>query len=189
MPVECCICQQLLIRPGSRVSTIPCGHIYHTQCLLDWIENVRNRASCPTCRNYFNINKVIPLLTLDNIDDMTAGAINQSADHERKHMETKKLLQDIMSSLVDINTNMSDIKDRLSALECGTHVELKTREAIIESLKMHVERIKKPEGPQGIFYNQNCIDNAHSSNYDDSGFNYYVDDLEDDELEFNLRLQ
>ena len=132
-------------------------------------------------------------MTLDEIDGSTAGAVNHFAELEMKHMEIKNLLQGIQGSLANVNTTMTEIKDRLSLLEAGTlnlspsssHVELKTREAIIESLKMHVERIKKP---QAIFYNQNCIDSGHSSNYDDSGINAYVDDLEDDELEFNLRL-
>ena len=154
---------------------------------------VQNVGNCPICRGDFNLNTVIPLLTLDEIDSTTAGAINHFAELERKHLETKNLLQGILRSLTAITSSMTEIKDRLSVLECGTgnlspsssHVELKTREAIIESLKMHVERIKNP---QGIYYNQNCMDPGHSSNYDDSGINEYVDDLEDDELEFNLRI-
>jgi len=129
------------------------------------------------------------LLTLDEIDASTSGAVNQST-----HVETKKLLLSIKDSLNNVNTCLTEIKDRLTVLEAGSlnlspsssHVELKTREAIIESLKMHVERMKKPR--RGIYYNQNCIENGHSSNYDDSGINEIVDDLEDDELEFNLSI-
>ncbi|CAG9807276.1 unnamed protein product [Chironomus riparius] len=195
MPLECCICKELLLRQGSKTSTIPCGHVYHTQCLLDWIENsrTRNQGNCPICRRNFYLNKVIPLLTLDEIDGSTASAVNHFAELEQKHVETKNLLQGILDSLVNLNTMMTEIRERLPALGArslslspsSSHVELKTREAIIESLKMHVERINKP---QGIYYNQNCIDSGHSSNYDDSGLNAYVDDLDDDELEFNLSL-
>lgn len=111
-------------------------------------------------------------------------------------METKNLLQCVLTSLDNVSSAISEVKDRLSNLEAGTlnlspsssHIELKTREAIIESLKMHVEHIKQPQGRQGIFFNQNSMEIGHSSNYDDSGITAYVNDLEDDELEFNLRI-
>lgn len=155
-----------------------------------------NRGNCPICRKNFCLNKVIPLLTLDGIDSDTAASINKSDDVDEKHVETKNLLKSILSSLGNVTSAITEVKDRLTNLEAGSlnlspsssHIELKTREAIIESLKMHVEHIKKPQGRRGVFYNQNCMTKAHSSNYDDSGINAFIDDLEDDELEFNLRI-
>ena len=43
---ECCIClvtQNL----GQRVYKLPCGHLYHPECLLDWI---KRHCTCPVCR-------------------------------------------------------------------------------------------------------------------------------------------
>lgn len=150
--------------------------------------SIRNQGNCPICRGNFNLNRVIPLL-MDGIVANTSTAVNQST-----HVETKRLLLSIKDSLNNVNTCLTEIKDRLTVLEAGSlnlspsssHVELKTRDAIIESLKMHVERMKQPK--RGIYYNQNCIDRGHSSNYDDSGINQFVGDLEDDELEFNLSI-
>lgn len=44
---ECFICLNLLT-PQALI--LPCGHIYHTNCILDWFDRNMN---CPTCRKKF----------------------------------------------------------------------------------------------------------------------------------------
>tara|TARA_R110001599_G_scaffold350630_1_gene581062 strand:+ start:151 stop:507 length:357 start_codon:yes stop_codon:yes gene_type:complete len=43
---ECCICLQPFIY-NSKISSLQCGHIYHTECISEWIK--RNNT-CPSCR-------------------------------------------------------------------------------------------------------------------------------------------
>ncbi|KAF6263606.1 hypothetical protein COO60DRAFT_1282130 [Scenedesmus sp. NREL 46B-D3] len=49
--VECVICMgpASLMPLGGRVVT-PCGHFYHKQCLLQWMEVPVGGVACPTCR-------------------------------------------------------------------------------------------------------------------------------------------
>ncbi|KAG5725038.1 hypothetical protein E4T56_gene12397 [Termitomyces sp. T112] len=54
MPGECSICLSSFKEPVC----IPCGHIYCTQCLADFVntpDNESTKASCPTCRAQFHL--------------------------------------------------------------------------------------------------------------------------------------
>jgi Ring finger domain len=43
---RCTICMDPLA--GARCATLPCGHIFHSECVLPWLQN--EDASCPECR-------------------------------------------------------------------------------------------------------------------------------------------
>jgi hypothetical protein len=46
--VECAIClQELMKEDGGFVQIIVCGHIFHKNCLVEWIVD---QHSCPLCR-------------------------------------------------------------------------------------------------------------------------------------------
>ena len=49
---ECPICLEIL--DDTPTITLPCGHIYHDQCLLDWFEH---NMTCPICRATFKWKK------------------------------------------------------------------------------------------------------------------------------------
>jgi len=43
---ECCICM-CEFEPGERVTTMPCGHCYHSSCIKQWLDG---NNTCPVCR-------------------------------------------------------------------------------------------------------------------------------------------
>ena len=43
---ECCICLQEFIS-NEEIVELPCNHIYHKQCIEEWLKVNRN---CPSCR-------------------------------------------------------------------------------------------------------------------------------------------
>ncbi|XP_051149077.1 probable E3 ubiquitin-protein ligase RHY1A isoform X2 [Andrographis paniculata] len=49
---ECAVCLELLQgggRGNTTVMQVPCGHRFHTECLMPWLEG-RGNAHCPCCR-------------------------------------------------------------------------------------------------------------------------------------------
>merc|ERR1711988_1912631 len=42
----CVVCQEAM-PAGSKAKTMPCGHKFHDDCLLSWVQKSN---SCPTCR-------------------------------------------------------------------------------------------------------------------------------------------
>ncbi|KAL7023977.1 hypothetical protein ACKWTF_012859 [Chironomus riparius] len=168
MPIECSICREELIQPGSTLSTTPCGHVYHRQCLLLWIENNQNTGSCPICRANFDPYNVIPLLTLE--ESTSSASNNQQPMNVDKLTEMQSLLNSVMDSLLVANE------------------ELKAKDAIIESLKKRIERQEIPDDYHGGGNCPHKVCVRPNNNNDDSGLSDLVNSLEDDELEFNLRI-
>ncbi|KAL7134283.1 hypothetical protein ABFS83_11G016300 [Erythranthe nasuta] len=42
----CAVCKERF-ESGTRVKKLPCGHLYHSECIGPWLEQ---RSSCPVCR-------------------------------------------------------------------------------------------------------------------------------------------
>jgi len=47
MRVSCTTCLELLTA-SDELSSVPCGHVFHTQCILQWFET--GKSNCPQCR-------------------------------------------------------------------------------------------------------------------------------------------
>ncbi|XP_070498266.1 coiled-coil domain-containing protein 1-like [Chironomus tepperi] len=73
MSLECCICTDSLKNEESTVSSTPCGHVYHTECILQWVDKCQNQANCPICRETFSPVDVVPLKGIAD-DDIAAIA-------------------------------------------------------------------------------------------------------------------
>ncbi len=46
---ECPICLEKFLENTNNKAKLPCGHYYHSDCILDWA-NKRRVLSCPMCR-------------------------------------------------------------------------------------------------------------------------------------------
>jgi E3 ubiquitin-protein ligase RNF115/126 len=47
-PVECVICMEAMTGQGE-LSLLPCGHVYHKECISRW-EKESKSVRCPQCR-------------------------------------------------------------------------------------------------------------------------------------------
>ena len=47
MNVNCSTCLELLT-PSADLSSAPCGHIFHSHCIIQWLET--GKSNCPQCR-------------------------------------------------------------------------------------------------------------------------------------------
>ncbi|KAI2803170.1 hypothetical protein RDWZM_001302 [Blomia tropicalis] len=48
---DCAIC---LLSLASPIEQLPCGHIFHQQCILTWIKQTQDGSFCPSCRKAIN---------------------------------------------------------------------------------------------------------------------------------------
>ena len=47
---SCSICLEKINNNDIKNATLECGHIFHSDCILKWIEN---KSNCPICRAKF----------------------------------------------------------------------------------------------------------------------------------------
>ncbi|WZZ59600.1 hypothetical protein YC2023_059707 [Brassica napus] len=56
----CNICMDKVVR-GEIINALQCNHIYHHQCIIDWI---RMNLKCPTCRDTISLTTCSFLKTI-----------------------------------------------------------------------------------------------------------------------------
>ncbi|KAL7023978.1 hypothetical protein ACKWTF_012860 [Chironomus riparius] len=94
MPLECCICTDVLVKGETTISSTPCGHVYHTQCIFEWINKCENGANCPVCRQAFPSSEVVPLCAVSD-EDITAiaKAISERVTIEENNQSPRPVIQ------------------------------------------------------------------------------------------------
>lgn len=45
---ECCICLDKFNETNK--AKMPCGHYFHTDCILNWVDKKKRNMNCPICR-------------------------------------------------------------------------------------------------------------------------------------------
>ena len=58
---ECSVCTDELTNECA-ISVCPCGHIFHRNCLDQWLKQCRNQPVCPTCRSKASRSQIVKQL-------------------------------------------------------------------------------------------------------------------------------
>ena len=58
MNLACSSCMELFTS-RTNISTIPCGHVFHTNCIKSWLQT--GQSNCPQCRKDCTQNQIIKL--------------------------------------------------------------------------------------------------------------------------------
>ncbi|CAE7429472.1 RHC1A [Symbiodinium natans] len=54
-----CVCCLEDFAPSSEVAVLPCGHVYHRECIVIWsFSNSTSAGACPICRSSFELQTV-----------------------------------------------------------------------------------------------------------------------------------
>ncbi|XVF82679.1 hypothetical protein PTKIN_Ptkin16aG0068000 [Pterospermum kingtungense] len=72
----CPVClEEFLI--GDEARRLPCSHIYHAGCIVEWL---KKRDTCPVCRRDFQVDDVNLDPTLPAVDDVNLNPILPAVD-------------------------------------------------------------------------------------------------------------
>lgn len=164
MQITCSICSDLLVEKDTVVAT-SCGHLFHHQCLIKWLERSK---SCPQCRAksnekslnriFFNVNhngNMEDTNTLQNKLDSAEFKLLLSNNEKKKlkeEMETyqkkaellkdevKRLKHEVQSSETNVNT----LREQFHILK-RRNKELEPVLQEVENLRKQIEFFKKIE--------------------------------------------
>ncbi|KAI4672828.1 uncharacterized protein J4E78_001331 [Alternaria triticimaculans] len=81
LPESCSICWEDFNWDNGVAVRLPCGHIFHNECCLHWMESAsENRNACPMCRTVFCLlNALTPEQIHDNEEEHNEGVYNREA--------------------------------------------------------------------------------------------------------------
>jgi hypothetical protein len=73
--MKCPICEMKFYDPNRNeniFSTTSCGHVYHKDCLLNWIQQ---NNSCPICRESCDESSIVQLFLSANFENDDGGEV------------------------------------------------------------------------------------------------------------------
>ena len=112
MNVNCSTCLELLT-PSDELSSVPCGHIFHTTCILQWLETGKN--NCPQCRTKCTEKQLRRIFFTEGVDLSTQTDSNtlqnrlDSINFQLRCSDTeKKNLREEVDSLTAKNVGLRD---------------------------------------------------------------------------------
>lgn len=65
MNVNCSTCLELLT-PSCELSSAPCGHVFHSNCIARWLDT--GKGNCPQCRTKCKNNQLRRIFFTEGID-------------------------------------------------------------------------------------------------------------------------
>lgn len=156
MNLNCPICAELFL-PSDDVYCTTCGHMFHHQCLLQWLERSK---TCPQCRNKCSQKSIIKVyFNQANLDTsrIDVGSLQEQLDNanlkiKMKDMESSKAEKEI-SSLKEIQKKcLKTIKGLEEKVASNKHAVtayaqqmqvLKHEIKVVESLRSENKSLKE----------------------------------------------
>lgn len=137
MHVNCSTCLELL-SPSADLSSAPCGHVFHTTCILQWLETGKN--NCPQCRTKCRENQLRRIYFTEGVDvasDIDANYLQQQLDSMTFQLRCAKSEKEkLQESLNDASAKNIGLKEEYRDLD------IRFKEAQ-ESMKYAKEQVKQ----------------------------------------------
>ena len=154
MVISCSICLNDLNFSNQNISVLKCGHLFHHDCLQEWI---RTSKTCPECRCQIGKNslvkKVYPKVSEDNtnIYNGNSSESNRLFDLIAKNNECSqkavcKRIVELENKNKDQETTLNELKASLENLQQCLEVlneENCNLKSAVESLQVEKNKIEK----------------------------------------------
>ena len=139
MNIACSICLESFTL-NCVISTIPCGHVFHYNCIAKWIGN--GNQHCSQCRKFCSIEKITKLFFSEN--ESAHGPENDFRNEilEKDNLKLKKELLDTQEEKLKFSIKLNEIRSNQKALEMNLKVQR-------ESLALKDQKIKNLEEKVG----------------------------------------
>jgi len=113
--MSCCSICLNLIRKTRSTSELPCGHLYHKNCIEKW--ESRGNETCPVCRQNMTNNKFKVTLKIENLNKNNDDVINISFSDVQEILERMGITENELDiGSTDIVFDAEDLESLQSIL-------------------------------------------------------------------------
>ncbi|KAK3879756.1 hypothetical protein Pcinc_015700 [Petrolisthes cinctipes] len=135
MRVGCVICGDLFV-PSEDISATPCGHTFHSICLIQWIERSK---SCPQCRHKATLKSLVKLFfdtsSADN-GEQDPDTLQQQLDGQKFQVRLKdQEINKLKETSGTLTTQNRALREEYKSLER----QLKVKESTVLALKTQLQ--------------------------------------------------
>ncbi|XP_063366837.1 E3 ubiquitin-protein ligase TRAIP-like [Cydia amplana] len=137
MHILCTICSDL-VNPAESLYVTKCGHLFHHQCLAQWIERSK---SCPQCRNKVTdrcMFRMYPTVSNENSGE-DAATLQSRLDDAMLQLRTQKTEQRELKDKLAAATQEANKKEELLK---AAEKRLVSRESALSALREQLEYVK-----------------------------------------------
>ncbi|KAL0860245.1 hypothetical protein ABMA27_010552 [Loxostege sticticalis] len=137
MHILCTICSDL-VNQAENIFATKCGHIFHYNCLAQWIERSK---SCPQCRNKVTdrcMFRIYPTISNETSGEDVTTLQSRLDDAQLQLRQQKATAKEKEDKLTAITTELKKNEEVLKNLE----KKLVTRESAISALKEQLDYVK-----------------------------------------------
>ena len=139
----CSICLESFTR-NCVISTIPCGHVFHYNCISKWIGN--GNQHCSQCRKFCSMEEITKLFFAEN-NDSDSRPENDSKNEllEKENLKLKQELVDTQEMKLKFSIKVNEFRSNKKALEINLKVQrdcLALKDQQIKNLKEKVGQLQ-----------------------------------------------
>lgn len=107
----CAICLNP-VRKTRNTRELPCGHLYHAECLEKW-----GKDTCPLCRKYIGENDFRVTINIENLRDNTSNVTTLNVEQIQTMVERLGLNHEDLSSFsTEVMFEAQDLESLASIL-------------------------------------------------------------------------
>ena len=119
MVICCSVCLHDLNFSDQNISVLKCGHMFHHDCLQEWIQSSK---TCPDCRRQIGKNslvkKVYPKVSEDNTNIYSGNSSESKALFELLAKNNECSQKAVCKRIVELENNNKDQTTELNELKC-----------------------------------------------------------------------
>ncbi|KAI1707136.1 ring finger domain-containing protein [Ditylenchus destructor] len=151
----CSICEERIGRENEQVCSLPCGHVYHTECVKNWC---KNRKACPICARrirphcdfrklYFNEEFVkletLEPIVIDSDEDDESNSLAEIETLKDELAKSREKNESFQKHIDEMDESIHRLKQQISDSEVGNRDALKSNHNLADKLRITERKMEK----------------------------------------------